>query len=472
MALALNSNIHDWFAHNAVSALDAMSEKYQDAALLDCWGWTLGAFVYRSDILVCRFRICILVALVMLSSPSEVIAADVALPDPLRFVDVATIALRNRTEITAANARAVALAQRPATVAALEDPMISTSIDHYPFEMMGAGRRYDRSITIEQRFPLSRVRDHRRSAALADAERARALADTTGLDVVLDAQRSFFMLLARRRMLLVIHEQISLSQQLVSAAVSRYASGTGLQADVLRAEVEVARLQADQQALDAQIRAAEAMLNAGLGRPAQESIPELQHAPNREIPASEAEVLRLASMKRPELSAGAAEVDRAKAEIEVMRSMYKPMAMVRVGQASTMAEGPGAMLMIGVSVPIWRGRLRAGVAEARAMQHMADADLEAMRRMIASDALAAREEVNAVRTQAIVLEADVLPRALAAADAALAGYASGQGTLVSVIEAARALWEIQAEQVMVEAAVGEAWARLNRAMGTVQESSQ
>jgi outer membrane protein TolC len=177
-------------------------------------------------------------------------------------------------------------------------------------------------------------------------------------------------------------------------------------------------------------------------------------------------------LSRPELSAGAAEVDRAKAEIEVMRSMYKPMAMVRVGQASTMAEGPGGMLMIGVSVPIWGGRLRAGVAEARAMQHMADADLEAMRRMIASDALAAREEVNAVRIQAIVLEADVLPRALAAVDAALAGYASGQGTLVSVIEAARALWEIQAEQVMVEAAVGDAWASLNRAMGTVQESSQ
>ena len=50
-----------------------------------------------------------------------------------------------------------------------------------------------------------------------------------------------------------------------------------------------------------------------------------------------------------------------------MRSMYKPMAMVRVGRASTMAEGPGAMLMIGVSVPIWRERLRSGVAEAKAI---------------------------------------------------------------------------------------------------------
>ena len=290
--------------------------------------------------------------------------------------------------------------------------------------------------------------------------------------MVLDAQRGFFMLLERRRMLQVINEQISLAQQLVSAAASRYASGTGVQADILRAEVEVARLQADQQALLARIQAAEAMFNAGLGRPAQGLIPELQHDPRLEAPPSEAEVLRLAFLSRPELSAGAAEVDRAKAEVEVMRSMYKPMAMVRVGQASTMADGSGGMLMIGVSVPIWNERLRAGVAEARAMQYMAGADLEAMRRMIASEALVAREEFIAVQTQAMVLATDVLPRALAAVDAALAGYASGQGTLVSVIESARALWEIQAEQVMVESAVGDAWAWLDRVLGTVQDTVQ
>jgi outer membrane protein TolC len=152
-----------------------------------------------------------------------------------------------------------------------------------------------------------------------------------------------------------------------------------------------------------------------------------------------------------------------------MRSMYKPMATVRVGRASTMAEGPGAMIMIGVSVPIWRERLRAGVAEAMAMQRMADADLEAMRRMVEGEAMAARETVSAARVQTLVLENEVAPRARAATDAALAGYAAGQGTLVSVIESARALWEVQAEHVMAEAALGEAWAGLDRSMGAILE---
>lgn len=400
--------------------------------------------------------------------------ADSAVPDPLRLNDVAAIALDNRVEVAAAKARAEALAQRPAIVSALEDPMISAAIDHYPYEnpMMESGRRYNKSFTIEQKFPLSGIRGHRKEAARADAERAKALTAATKLDVVLDAQRNFLMLHERRRMKGIIEEQISLARQLVNTAANRYASGAGVQADVLRSEVEVARLLAEQQSLVAQIRAAEVMLNVSLGRPAQATIPTLQYQPNRAEPATEANVLDRASSSRPELGVGAAEVERAKAEVEVMRSMYKPMAMVRIGQATTMAEGAGAMFMVGVSIPLWRGSLDAGVSEAQAMQRMADADLEAMQRMVLGEVLAAREKVNAVRAQLHALESEVLPRSLVATDSALAGYASGKGSLVAVIESARALWGVQAELIMVESSLGEAWARLDRAMGTVQEYKQ
>ncbi|WP_168160099.1 TolC family protein [Steroidobacter denitrificans] len=419
-----------------------------------------------------QIRTRIFTLLVLATSTTGAAAADVVLPDPLRLADVTSVALRNRAEVSAATAQADALAERPAIVSALEDPMITTSIGYPDESMMGVDRRYDRSISIEQRFPLSRVRAHRRAAALADADRARAQANATGLDVVLDAQRNFFMLLERRRMRQIVDEQIALAEQLLDVAASRYASGTSPQADVLRAEVEVARLQAERQALLAQIRGGEAMLNASMGLPADAPLPALEHDPDLAVPASEAEVLRQASTHRPELAVGAAEVNRARAEINVIRSMYRPMGMVSVGRASTMMTGDETMLMVGVSVPIWRSSLRASVNEANAMQRMADADLIAMHSMVAGEALAAREEVNAVRTQALVLRTEVVPRAVAATEAALASYASGQGTLIAVVESARALWEVQAEQVMVDAAVGEAWANLDRATGTLREISR
>jgi outer membrane protein TolC len=417
-------------------------------------------------------------AVVLFGLQASATAADFAQLDAWRLEDVTEIVLRNRAEIVAARARAEALSQRPAIVGALEDPMISPSIDHYPFEMpkeqgemgeAGSGRRYDWSISVEQRFPLSGIRGHRRAAARADAQRAEALAISTELDVVLDAHRNFFMLIERRRMERAIQQQLVLAQQLVEVASARYASGPGLQADVLRAELEAARLQGTRQSLAAQVRGAEAMLNSSMGRTPLQRIPELVHVQRRESPLAAEEAVERALVSRPELLAGEAEVKRAAAEVDVMRSMYKPMAMLRVGRASTMAEGAGAMIMLGVSVPIWRERLRAGVAEARAMQRMADSDLTAMRRMVEAEAAAARETVSATRTQLLVLEDDVMPRAQAATDAALAVYSSGQGTLVGVIEAARAQWEVQAEQVMAEAALGEAWARLDRAIGRPRE---
>ena len=166
---------------------------------------------------------------------------------PLRLADVVRIAEQRRAEIVAAVARASAAAQRPAIAGALEDPMIAPSIDHYPFHPMAepdAYGRFDWTIAIEQRFPLSDIRTQRRRAAQADARRSEAEVDRVRLDVALEAQRAFFMLRERREMVRVLDEQLALARQLVIAATARYAGGKGGQADVLRAEVEVARAQA------------------------------------------------------------------------------------------------------------------------------------------------------------------------------------------------------------------------------------
>jgi outer membrane protein TolC len=144
--------------------------------------------------------------------------------------------------------------------------------------------------------------------------------------------------------------------------------------------------------------------------------------------------------------------------------MYRPMMTIRAGPSSTMAEGPGAMIMIGVSVPIWRERLRSGVAEAIAMEGMARADLEAMRRMIEGEAVAAREGVNASRILWDALGKEVVPRARMAVEAALAAYSAGRSTLVPVIESSRALWDVRSELVMADRALAEAWVRLERAV--------
>jgi cobalt-zinc-cadmium efflux system outer membrane protein len=151
-----------------------------------------------------------------------------------------------------------------------------------------------------------------------------------------------------------------------------------------------------------------------------------------------------------------------------MESMSWPMAMVRTGPAYTMTDGAGWMLMLGVSIPIWRDRLDAGVREAEAMSAMAHADVAAMARMIEGDVLSAREQVVAARERYLALRDRIVPLARSAMEPILTGYASGQLPLVSVIEAARSLWGAEGELVSARFELGLAWARLYRAAGSAQ----
>jgi cobalt-zinc-cadmium efflux system outer membrane protein len=406
------------------------------------------------------------VAVVLALAVSPVIAAAQAaeaLPSPLGLADVVRLAGDRRDEIEAARARTRAGEARPDIVSALEDPMIAPSLDHLPFMLQGA----DVSVTIEQRIPLSGIRGHRRTSALADVDRLRADTRRAVLDVGVQAANAFLMLQERRRTSALVEEQLTFARDVVTAANARYASGTAPQSDVLRAEVEVARLEALARALVSEVRGAEAMLTTTLALDADQPVPPLAPLLLAEpIPAWPG--IRAALSGRPELVAVQAEIARADADVQVMRDMYRPMATIRTGPAYTMTDGRGWMAMVGVSLPIWRGKLRAGVAEAEAMRAMSEAELRAMTRMIEGDAAVAVHQVRAAKDRQAAIRTDVLPRARMAIEPAVAGYTSGQLPLVSVIEAVQALWLVQADLIAADTELGLAWARLGRAVGSYE----
>ena len=390
-------------------------------------------------------------------------AAVLSSSSPLGLADVIRIAGERRDEIQASRARIRAGEARPTIVSALEDPMFSGSLDHLPFAMGGA----DVSFAVEQRISLSGVRTHRRNSALADLDRLRAETNRTTLDVGIQAANAFLMLQERRRTASLISEQIAFAREVVNAANARYAGGTAPQSDVLRAELEVARLESVAKSLVGAVRGAEAMLNTTLAIDADATVPPLE-VPSVLAPIPDWSAIKAGLSSRPELAAGRAEVLRAEAEVDVMRDMFRPMATIRTGPSYTMAEGKGWMAMVGISLPIWRSKLRAGVAEAQAMRSMSEADLRAMTRMIEGDAAVAVSQLQSARDRQIALTANVLPRARMAIEPALAGYSSGRLPLVSVIEAVQAWWLVQADLIGADTELGLAWARLGRAIGSYE----
>ena len=280
-------------------------------------------------------RVAHLLTVWALASPGPIAAqATQMLPSPLSLADVIRMASERRDEIQAARARIRAGEARPDIVSALEDPMFSSSLDRLPFMLGGA----DYSFTLEQQIPLSGIRGHRRASALADVDRLRAEANRTTLDVGIQAVNAFLMLQERRRTETLVSEQLAFARDVVSATNARYAGGTAPQSDVLRAEVEVARLEALARSLISDVRGAEAMLNASLALDADSPVPPLAFLAFAQ-PSPPWPAIKAALTSRPELVAGRAEVVRAGADVEVMRDMFRPMATVRSGPAYTMAPG-------------------------------------------------------------------------------------------------------------------------------------
>jgi hypothetical protein len=222
---------------------------------------------------VSRLAVCVVLFTASLAVPAS--AEDqIALPTPLRVGDAMRIARTRRLEVIAARARARGAAERPTIVSALDDPEIFGSIDHLPF--MGGG--VDASFAIEQRFPLSSIRGDRRRAAEAGARRELAIADKAGLDVELEAASAFWMLAELRERARLLDDQRALADQMAAAALARFSTSAGMQADVFRAQLEVERLAGEQRAIIAELRAAEAMLDTSLARSADAAIIMIENA--------------------------------------------------------------------------------------------------------------------------------------------------------------------------------------------------
>ncbi len=404
-----------------------------------------------------------LLAVAACSLASGAARAD-ELPSPLKPEAVIAYATAHRAEITAAKAKAAAAAEVPKQVRALPDPMVMLSVDHLPIKLDGLNA----SFAVQQEFPLSGVLGDRERAAEAGAKQAAAQVGTAKLDVEYQALAAYLMVLEAQRMTAVLDDQVALAKQVAAVARARLAVSDVAGVDVLRAQLDVVRLEGERTALDTDRRAAASMLEAALGRPVTGEPPVCELTLPTADPPALADLVKKALEHRPELAAMKASVAAASAEVDVMRSMYFPMAFVRAGGATTMSDGPGFMLMVGISVPLWRDKLGAGVAEAKAMETMAGADVSAMTKMIEGDVGAARQGVIAARTRLATVRDKVLPLSKSVLSLTIASYTAGQMLLISVLDAEKAVREARMDEVIAEVKAAAAWGRLGRAVGVVK----
>ncbi len=340
-------------------------------------------------------------------------------------------AARNNPEIRVARSEYEAAQQRVLPAGALDDPMLEAGIVNVPMASQ-AFRREDmtmKMLGLSQRFPFPGKRGLRQGVAAKDAEAVSHAYQETVNRVARGVKAAYFELALVVESARLVEENKRVLEQFQRISESRYAVGQGTQADVLKAQTQLTRMEDELIKLASERRAIEAELVRDLGRESDAGLP-VPAALRLPATVLQYESLRETALKeRPQLLGLQSLIDRSGKALDLARRDYYPDFDVKLayGQREDMLDGiprdDMVSLTVAINLPIWRGNKRdPAVAEAIAMRNQASdmyqAQLNDVSAQLRQQVASADQSLRSAR----LYETGILPQARLAVESSLAAY--------------------------------------------------
>jgi len=267
----------------------------------------------------------------------------------------------------------------------------------------------------------------------------------------------------------VMRETVQLLRTFEAVARSMYAAGSGRQSDVLRAGVEVSRMEAELRRMDAMRLSAAARLGALLARPASTTFGAAEFPSlTASIPSVDT-LAGWAETNRPMLARGRAAIDQAASRRELAGREIWPDLQVGVQYGQRNAEmGTERMgsLMVGFTLPVFAHRRQYAMRrESEAMERMTAAELGEMRAEVGGRIGELVASLDRDRRLLRLYRSDVLPQANANVQAALAGYRSSAVDFTTLVDAQLSVNQYRQEQTQLLADYGTLLAELEMTIG-------
>jgi outer membrane protein TolC len=384
-------------------------------------------------------------------------------------------ALRRNPAIRAAERRAAAALDEYPQVTALPDPMLENSFAPIPgASLQTAGGRVTNSLTLSQRFPW--FGKLRLRGEVADREAQIALAELAEeeLRVVEEVKAAYFDLLYYRDAIRITKDNETFLKQYIALADSMYKVGRASQQDLLRAQVELSRLEENLIELGRQSEAVQADLARLLSISPETDIRPAGGLPEVSVPEQIDSLYQMAIAYRPELQGRLTAIVRDQERAELARLEYFPdvnlgvnwMAMTANQALAPTADGLDNIAFgVGINLPIWRDKLSAGVRQANNRQAESIWRYEAARddalRMVRRLMVQAR----ALDQQVNLLRREIIPRAEQTLKTSEADYRVGKVDALQVLSNFTDLLRFRIQLVRFESMLGQALASLERVIG-------
>lgn len=289
----------------------------------------------------------------------------------------------------------------------------------------------------------------RARAAVASAEsRAKYFAfETAALQTAFNLKKSYYELYFLDDRLRINRETLSLLNDLERIAGAQNEVGKGTLQDVLRAQIERDRVSTDIANLEDSRQPMLASFKAALGiTPDQPDPPVPARLETTGINPDSAELQRIAFARNPQLKALEADVRAAEAGIALAYKSRVPdfsLGLMADVKASPTLFRP----LAGMTLPIWRDKTAAEIAQARAQELAAKARLTAAQIALAVDFAEQSFAYREIGRNLGLLENRLVPKARQSLEIARAGYLSGTIDFFNLMDAERTLLNFELSAV-------------------------
>ena len=383
-------------------------------------------------------------------------------------------AVRNSPEIRAAGNERLAAQHRVLPAGALEDPMLEAGVINAPLRSQ-IFRREDmtmKMLGLSQKIPFPGKLDLRQEVAAKDSESIAHAYQETVNRVARDLKTAYFELALIAESARLVEKNKQALEQFLKISESRYSVGQGGQADVLKAQTQLSRMNDELIKLGRERQTIAAELTRILGRRLDAAAPVPMALRSQEAKLQFEALMETALGQRPQLLGLKSLVDRSNKSIELARKDYYPDFDVKFsyGQRDNTLDGMRRDDLVGVTVainlPVRReSRRDPRVAEAIAMRDQAMDLYQAQSNELASklrQQLAIAEQSLA---SARLYATGILPQARLAVESSLAAYRVNRVDFLTLLDSQMTVLNFEVSHAAALSGYNKALAEIDLLIG-------
>lgn len=381
------------------------------------------------------------------------------------------VAVANNPDIQAAQRRWQAAEERPAQVSALPDPMLSYSRFGESVETRVGPQ--ENVFALSQRVPFPGKLGLKGKMAKQEAVAEEQTYEATRRDVIFKVKTAYYDLYWVDQSLAILDQYLALLRDFTSVAEQKYATGQGIQANVLKSQVEISTIMERRLSFHKMRQGIVAKINALLDRPQDSPLGTASSIDSSRIQLSEENLTDHALAQREELQSVQAMIDKSQYMKSLAKREYLPDFNLQANYidiARGMSTAPDAgknawSVMVGLNLPIWLGKRNAAVREAEETIASNKLKYENLENQVRSEINDLHNQLELTGQTLDLYQRGLLTQAESSLESAMASYQTGQLDFLNLLDAERMLLNLNLTYAKEQANYQKHVAALERAVG-------